>query len=84
MRCATQGTRPFSYSKTRSTFRTVIGLSIYVLEGIAFLGFIATGFEVEITEFNGESDHIHLLIYHRPKGRCFTCWMVKPLMFLCG
>ena len=23
---------------------------------------IAEGFEVEITEFNGESDHIHLLI----------------------
>ncbi|MFT2111970.1 transposase [Marinomonas sp. 2405UD68-3] len=38
---------------------------------------IATGFEVEITAFNGESDHIHLLIYHRPKGRCFTRWMVN-------
>ncbi|MFT2112734.1 IS200/IS605 family transposase [Marinomonas sp. 2405UD68-3] len=28
---------------------------------------IAAGFEVEITEFNGESDHIHLLINYPPK-----------------
>ncbi len=28
---------------------------------------IATGFEVEITEFNGESDHIHILINYPPK-----------------
>lgn len=28
---------------------------------------IATGFEVEITEFNGESDHVHLLINYPPK-----------------
>ena len=28
---------------------------------------IAAGFEVEIIEFNGESDHIHLLINYPPK-----------------
>jgi len=28
---------------------------------------VSTGFEVEITEFNGESDHIHMLINYPPK-----------------
>ena len=28
---------------------------------------VAIGFEVEITEFNGESDHVHLLINYPPK-----------------
>lgn len=28
---------------------------------------VAKGFEVEITEFNGESDHVHLLINYPPK-----------------
>ena len=28
---------------------------------------IATGFEVEITEINGENDHVHLLINYPPK-----------------
>ena len=28
---------------------------------------VATGFEVEVTEFNGEGDHVHLLINYPPK-----------------
>jgi putative transposase len=28
---------------------------------------VRTGFEVELREFNGEADHIHLLVHYPPK-----------------